>query len=323
MISPLPWPQAWQKQKKSTTVFCVTLIFVVIILSSWHYTYTTHFFTPSRAQKPPLIPRKIWQIWFPQRGAAEHYVSLHKDLRETATWIGMNTGYQYRLVGRDWGDEFVKEKFAHDQNLVDTYLALQNHGVKSDLLRYLLLYTEGGVYTDIDTIAFQPIDLWVSHLRHAAKVIVGIEYDRRDGGGWVDVHDDLQFCQWTIAATPGHPLLKAMIKRALISLHSLAENNKSSIAELMPTPWDTMNSTGPAAWTDVVFEQIQRARPDITKLTDLSSITKSYPRLYGDILVLGIDGFGMGQPHSASTNDGSIPDAAFLKHLFRGSWRQN
>jgi alpha 1,6-mannosyltransferase len=41
------------------------------------------------------------------------------------------------------------------------------------------------------------------------------------------------------------------------------------------------------------------------------------------MLVLTIDGFGMGQPHSNSTNDGSIPAAALVKHLFKGSWRGN
>lgn len=80
-----------------------------------------------------------------------------------------------------------------------------------------------------------------------------------------------------------------------------------------------MNSTGPAAWTDAVFEQIQMVDPNITDLRNLSGMAE--PRLYGDILVLPIDGFGMGQIHSNSTSDGTIPEAALIRHMFRGSWR--
>lgn len=45
------------------------------------------------------------------------------------------------------------------------------------------------------------------------------------------------------------------------------------------------------------------------------------PRLYGDVVILPVDAFGMGQMHSNSTHDGAIPDAALLRHRFRGSWR--
>lgn len=50
-------------------------------------------------------------------------------------------------------------------------------------------------------------------------------------------------------------------------------------------------------------------------LRQLSNMTE--PRLIGDVLVLTMDGFGMGQDHSHSTNDGSLPDAALLKYNFR------
>ncbi|KAK7968038.1 nucleotide-diphospho-sugar transferase [Apiospora aurea] len=286
----------------------------------------TQFKPPETLETPtaPLIPQNIWQIWFQQEGVAEHY--LHTpQLRETATWLGMNPGHHYRLVGRQWGDNYVRQRFvqAADKDLVDTYLAVRNHGLKSDLLRYLLLYTEGGVYSDIDTIAMKPIQDWVPpHLRDAAKLVVGIEFDRRDGGMWAEIPHDLQFCQWTIAAAPGHPAFRAIADRALASLHELADVvYNTTMAELKPTSFETMNSTGPAAWTDVVFEQIQQVRPDITTLANLSRIQE--PTLFGDILVLGIDGFGMGQPHSGATNDGSIPEAALVKHLFRGSWRNS
>lgn len=197
---------------------------------------------------------------------------------------------------------------------------MPNVGMKSDLLRYLILDAKGGVYTDTDTVALKSIDKWVpTKYRDKAHLIVGIEFDRLDGGGWADIPHWLQFCQWTIAAAPGHPVFPKMVERILESLEGLSKTYNVPVAELKPTEFEVMNSTGPAAWTDIVFEQLQTFDPSLNTTKDLSFMTE--PKLYGDILVLTIDGFGMGQSHSHSTNDGSIPEAALMKHLFRGSWR--
>lgn len=336
MASPsaLPW-----RRGKNIAGFCSLLAIISLVWALRHRAEVNPYAIALASRPSSLIPRNIWQIWFPQEGASERYVH-HPDLRETAGWIGMNPDHRYRLVGRAWGDAFVqqqqqqqrqRQRFARGaaatppagrDDLAATYAALRNHGLKSDLLRYLVLEAHGGVYTDIDTVALRPVDAWVpARYRGAARLVVGLEFDRRDGGMWSEIPHDLQFCQWTIAAAPGHPVFRAMADRALTSLHELAAFHNTTMAELKPSSFETMNSTGPAAWTDVVFEQIQLARPDITNLMNLSGIQE--PQLYGDILVLNIDGFGMGQPHSGATNDGSIPEAALLKHLFRGSWRNS
>lgn len=129
----------------------------------------------------------------------------------------------------------------------------------------------------------------------------------------------VQFGQWTIAAAPGHRLFSNMVHRAIDSLRDIVVAHNTTLNQLHPTSLEVMNSTGPAAWTDAVFEQILITDSNITDLGNLSGITD--PRLYGDILVLPIDGFGMGQPHSNSTNDGTTPEAALIRHMFRGSWR--
>jgi alpha 1,6-mannosyltransferase len=183
-----------------------------------------------------------------------------------------------------------------------------------------LLSVEGGVYTDMDTLAIKRIDEWIpATMRDKVRLVVGIEFDRRDGGGWADIPHWLQFCQWTIAAAPGHPVFPRMVSRVLRSIDELQRAHNSSVQELSLTGFEVMNSTGPAAWTDVVFELLQEHDSRLNNTKDLSFMTE--PKLYGDILVLTIDGFGMGQSHSHSTHDGSIPDAALARHFFQGSWR--
>lgn len=192
--------------------------------------------------------------------------------------------------------------------------------MKSDILRYLILHVEGGVYSDIDTVALKAIDLWVPPgLQDRVRLIVGIEFDRRDGGLWADITHWVQFCQWTIAAAPGHPIFRKMVDRVLLSLSELSETYKLPVNQLQLTSYEVMNSTGPAAWTDVEFEQLQQHDPALNTTKDLAFLDA--PKLYGDILVLPIDGFGMGQPHSHSTHDGTIPEVALVQHFFYGSWR--
>lgn len=268
-----------------------------------------------------LIPPKIWQILLPKKQSSVDDLAMDPDrLPDTASWLAMNLDYTYTLVGRKGGNEFVQHRFANQPRIVEAYKSLSNVGMKSDLLRYLILDVEGGVYTDIDTVSLKPIDVWVpSSLRDQVRLIVGIEFDQRDGGGWADISHWVQFCQWTIAAAPGHPVFRKMAARVLQSLDELSETYGLPVDQLDVTSFAVMNSTGPAAWTDVVFEQLQEYDPALNTTQDLSFMTA--PTLYGDILILPIDGFGMGQPHSDSTNDGTIPEAALVKHLFRGSWR--
>lgn len=204
--------------------------------------------------------------------------------------------------------------------MIETYRSLANVGMKSDLLRYLLLDVEGGVYSDTDTVALKPIDDWVPlNLKNKVRLIVGVEFDRRDGGAWADIPHWLQLAQWTVAAAPGHPVFSKMVNRVLQSVTELSKKQGLPVKDLKPGSFDVMTSTGPAAWTDVVFEQLQEHDSSLKTTKDLSFMTE--PRLYGDILVLNIDGFGMGQAHSNSTNDGTVPELALVKHRFRGSWR--
>ncbi|ORY68345.1 alpha-1,6-mannosyltransferase Och1 [Pseudomassariella vexata] len=287
-------------------------------------TISTSTTTEADIDPDPLIPRKIWQIFFTERSSTGALTDIDTEkLSDTASWLAKNPDYTYTLVGSNGGDDFVRRHFADNWPILRTYRALKNPGLKSDLLRYLILSVAGGTYTDTDTEAYRPIDEWVpAQYRNRTRVVVGIEFDRLDGPFWADIPHDLQFCQWTIAAAPGHPLFSSMANRAVEALHELVRVHNTTLPRLKASSIEVMNSTGPAAWTDAVFEQLKLADPvGLTDLKNLSGITE--PTLYGDILVLPIDGFGMGQPHSMSTNDGSIPEQALMRHHFRGSWRDD
>jgi len=287
-----------------------------------HQPANSPFRDPSSFHTHHHIPPKIWQISLPKKPAdAKNARTNPETLQDAPSWLALNPDYAFTLVDEPGGDHFVRTHFAHDPRILAAFERMPNVGMKSDLLRYLLLAAEGGVYTDTDTVALKPIDAWIpAEFRDKAKVVVGIEFDRRDGGAWADINHWVQFCQWTIAAAPGHPMFMKMVERVIESLGDLSREHNTQVDRLKPSSFEVMNSTGPAAWTDVVFDQLKEFEPGLSDTKDLSGMTG--PRLFGDVLVLAVNGFGMGQEHSGSVNDGSTPEEALVKHLFRGSWRE-
>lgn len=212
------------------------------------------------------------------------------------------------------------EHYADEPKVIATYEALWNTGMKSDLLRYLVLNIEGGVYADIDTRALKPIDKWVpSYLRSRIRLVAGIEFDRLGGGAWAGMPHYVQFGQWTFAGAPGHPVFRKLIDRAVQGVEDLAKAHGVTIQELRPNKHtDVVNTTGPIAFTDVILEEITKADPDTTDMEQLSPMNENV--VIGDMLLLPIDAFGMGQQHSGSTHDGSVPKNALVEHLFWGHW---
>ncbi|KAJ5497464.1 hypothetical protein N7463_009451 [Penicillium fimorum] len=269
-----------------------------------------------------LFPRNIWQIYLtPANLTTADFEANPKPLSDALSWLAYNRDYEYTLVGDKGAEALVHQHFQGNPTFLSIFKELNNTGMKSDLLRYMILSVKGGVYSDIDTINLKPIDLWVPEkYQEHTRVVLGVEFDRLNGSIFdEDLHPDMQFCQWTIAATPRHPLFGHMIDWAVIALQNFTTARGTTFSELHANTSEVMELTGPSAWTDVVFRQLQQYKPDLQSLTDLSGLKE--PRLVGDILILPIDGFGMGQRHSNSTNDGTIPPQAYVQHKFRGSWK--
>lgn len=78
-----------------------------------------------------------------------------------------------------------------------------------------------------------------------------------------------------------------------------------------------LSITGLASWTLNIFAALSAAAGTEIDWRNLTGMTE--PRLYGDILVLPVDAFATGLPHSGSTREGSKD--ALVRHMFGGSWK--
>lgn len=179
---------------------------------------------------------------------------------------------------------------------------------------------DGGVYSDIDTMSLKPIEDWVpSGFKDRANLVIGIEYDRRDGNRWVDWTMDLQFCTWAILAKPGHPLMQMTVDQVISRLKRLALRQGTTISDIKATRKEVLETTGPALFTRMVFEGLSKVTGSNFTYLNVTQLTA--PRLVGDVLILPINAFGCGQAHS---NSGSPEDdTALVQHLFKGSWKND
>jgi len=87
-------------------------------------------------------PNRIWQTW-----------KTPLIDKRTTSWRQLNPHHEYHLLTDADAEAFVDSTFSRpeDSPLRLTYHALNDPVLKADLLRYLVVFAKGGVYTDIDT----------------------------------------------------------------------------------------------------------------------------------------------------------------------------
>lgn len=133
------------------------------------------------------IPKIIHQIWL-----GSPVPESFKGLMQA--WVDnyVGRGWQYRL----WTDADIEDFGLYNKEFYD---ATTNYGVKSDILKWEIIYRYGGVYVDVDYEPLAPLD----QLHEYYSFYVGIQ------------PLDAQFVQLgaaLFAAIPGHPILKHCIE---------------------------------------------------------------------------------------------------------------
>ncbi|KAK4140972.1 uncharacterized protein C8A04DRAFT_39500 [Dichotomopilus funicola] len=256
---------------------------------------------PGQPHSSP-IPKTLWYKLGPKGLTAEARAW-------TNTCIGNNTDYQVRFMTDSSADMLIQEKFgATHPDLVEIYLGLNVPILKADLFRYLVLFSEGGVYSDLDVSCEVPISEWIP-LRYKAEasVVVGWEFDV----GWT-LPFNHQFATWIIMAKPRSSHIWAVVQDIVQSLQAKMEEKNISVEELnLQTFDDVINLTGPRRFTKSLLKSMGKA-----KAKQVQGILE--PKLAGDVLIL------PGYAFAASTNfydeDIELPPP-LVTHHYAGSWR--
>jgi len=157
-------------------------------------------------------------------------------------------------------DILISHLYGTVPKVMEAWFAMPLPILRADFFRYLILLARGGVYADIDTEALKPAHQWLPETSPANTVglIVGIEADptRDDWALWYSRR--IQFCQWTMRAKVGHPVLLETVARIVETTLARKEQGgldgvNTGLGTLSIIEW-----TGPAVWTDSIFWWMNR-----------------------------------------------------------------
>lgn len=277
--------------------------------------------------------KNIWQTWKVGLND-ETFPTTYRGYQET--WEALNLGYKHYVIPDDECDTMVKQLFASVPDVAQAWSLMPKNILKADFFRYLILYARGGVYSDIDTKCLKPIDTWVSKnqtiygIDNHAGLVVGIEADpdRPDWAEWYARR--IQFCQWTIQAKKGHPMLRELIAKITELTLQRWKNGELKKIKGKDSGGDIMNWTGPGIWTDMVFEYMNNIlqpqenfeRKKYDEIVTWKLFTgMEMPMAIEDVLILPITSFSPDVNQMGAQS--SSHELAYAKHLFLGSWKDN
>lgn len=259
------------------------------------------------------FPGYIWQTWKYTPSSGEFAEAFRPA---EASWTEKHPGFVHEVVTDKAAVYLMRYLYASVPDVVEAYNALPLPVLKADFFRYLILLARGGIYSDIDTTALKSTTDWIPDgvSRSTFGLVVGIEADpnRTDWREWYSRR--IQFCQWTIQAKPGHPVLRDVV--ATITEDTL-RMKKLGILQRMDK--SVMDFTGPGVWTDAIFSYLNNPtyfKMDGKNITWESFTGMETAKKVGDVVVLPITSFSPGVRQMGAKE----PDdpMAFVKHDFEG-----
>ena len=271
---------------------------------------------------PEKIPQKIWQSW-----KVDSLRFEDRDTERARTWTTKNSGYRYEVLTDDNAMGYVEQHFGpsgfNRPDIVHIYRLLNAKIIRSDLLRYLVMYVEGGVYADIDVEAIRPITSFIPKRFDEREVdmVIGIEVDEPTFNDHPILGPKSQsFCQWTFMCKPGLPVMMRLIENILKWLSDLSQKQGKPVSELTLDFDEVISGTGPSAFTKAILAEMSKATGELMTWESFHDLTEA--KLVSGVLVLTVEAFAAGTGHSDSGNHGG--KGVLVKHHFHASsWPTN
>jgi alpha 1,6-mannosyltransferase len=263
------------------------------------------------------FPAYVWQTWKTTPSSGDFAEAFREP---EASWTILHPTFIHEVITDSVAPHLMKHLYAAVPEVLEAYHALPLPVLKADFFRYLILLARGGIYSDIDTSALKAATEWVPSdvPRSSYGMVVGIEADP-DRPDWADWYSRrIQFCQWTIQAKSGHPILRDIV--ANITEETL---KRKAEGRLTKDHKGIVEFTGPALWTDLIFKffndpeyfDMSTTKGNITwrEFTGMTSAKK-----VGDVVVLPITSFSPGVRQMGAGEDDD--PMAFVKHHFEGKF---
>lgn len=225
------------------------------------------------------IPKIIHQIWV---GKNKMHPRCKKAIE---TWKALHPDWEYKL----WTDDDVDDFPWTNKEL---FLKANNPGTKSDVWRYEIINTYGGLYADVDFICLKPFDLFHDKLSFYS--------------GFIGLMSEYTVANGLFASCPNHPILNSIISGLTELKYKNAKDTSSYI----------MTVTGQEVFTKCIsdYNNLWKDRSLINKNCYIFSTSVFYPikpyhwkKMHANDLVI---------PHEYEW----LLENAYAVHLYARSW---
>ena len=185
--------------------------------------------------------------------------ALPEDLaRNVAAIKAMNPQWEHRLYDDAAIEVFIASAYGDDILAAYRSVDARYGAARADLFRYLVIHAQGGVYLDIKSATFAPLDTTIRHddimLLAQWRNEPGEPHEGAGMAGPMQQFPGGEFQQWHVIAAPGHPFLAAVIAKVLGNIKAYR-------------PWihgtgrrAVIRLTGPIAYT-LAIDQIRDRHP--------------------------------------------------------------
>lgn len=273
---------------------------------------------PLSPDEGTTFPKKIWQTW--------KVDPLSFDMRDALTaktWTTKNPDYRYEVLtdanDLTWIEHNYGPQGLNRPDIVDFYRNVNATIIRADLLRYLIMYAEGGVYADIDVEDLKPVRRWITDRFNEASIdmVIGVEIDQPQFKNHPILGKKSEsFCQWTFMCKPRLPVMLRLVENIMGWLNGLALQQGVSVSNVQLDFDEVISGTGPSAFTAAILDEMNRVSGG-KQITWDRFHEMDESKLVAGVLVLDVEAFAAGQGHSDSGNHNAR--GALVKHHYHAS----
>lgn len=298
----------------STLLALCTLALVYHFWTSTHTIYQGIQYLHLNFLPPPpssSIPKIIWYKLGPH--------GLNNDTQAwTDSCITANPDYDVQFLTDEDAEDFVLSAFGNRPDILEAYFGLSVPILKADMLRYMLLYDQGGIWSDLDiSCSDVPIDDWIPpHFRGKAGLVVGWEFDVGWSPGIMR-----QFASWTIMARPGSPHMLTVVEDIVDALHNVMKEHQVGIGNVtLSMTGDVVDFSGPRQLTTGVFKSLRHTLNRTVSPDEAKEILQ--PMLLGDVLIMPGRSFAaLANDYSGKGEGSGLLPPQLVTHHYAGTWK--
>ena len=196
--------------------------------------------------------------------------------------------------------DLIKKHYPDD---IKTLKKIEKGAILADVFRYLILYLEGGVYSDMDCMALKPVDDLLNNkiIHKNINIIVCKEWWQHQDV-FKSKYNNNRICQWFMITKPKQKIFLDSYKKCIqninndyLKIKKLREKRMTSNNNYWNYIGSVMEYTGPIMFTKI--------------------INKTLPN--ENLCILPSDYFC---PGSGPNGNVYVTENSYVKHFFSASW---